>query len=202
MVTNLTTKQIESIQIDEGVVFLDYGEDTERFLAPTRGGGEFSATATVRDIEFDGRHGKTAGTQVIEEQAASLKVTTLDMSQENLILALPFCTIVSPDGKAIKNPPTGIIPESAYLKNATMFAKTVGGKYKKITIYKPMHETGLTIKAVQKAEGELALELLAHYPKDDLDGELWKIEEIDKAPDMSPKTTAKSAGQNTAQPAS
>ena len=72
----------DNIQIDESVIFLDYGENTERFLAPTRGGGEFAATVTVRDIEFDGRHGKTAGTQVIEEQGASIKVTTLCMSQE------------------------------------------------------------------------------------------------------------------------
>lgn len=193
MVTNLTTKQLEAIQVDEGVVFLDYGEDTERFLAPTRGGGEFSATATIRDIDFDGRHGKTAGAQTIEEQAASLKVTTLDMSPENLLLALPFCTIVSEDGKVIKNPRTGIIPESAYLKNITMFAATVGKKYKKFTIYKPMHENGLTVKAVQKAEGELALEFLGHYGKSDLDGDLWKIEEVDTPPDMAPKTAAKSA---------
>ena len=46
MVTNLTTKQIESIQIDESVIFLNYGEEDEQFLAPTRGGGEFAATVT------------------------------------------------------------------------------------------------------------------------------------------------------------
>ena len=72
MITNLTTKQIESIQIDEGVIFLNYGETDERLLAPTRGGGEFAATVTVRDIEFDGRHGKTTGTQVIEEQGEKI----------------------------------------------------------------------------------------------------------------------------------
>ena len=33
MITNLTTKQIESIQIDEGVIFLNYGETDERLLA-------------------------------------------------------------------------------------------------------------------------------------------------------------------------
>lgn len=193
MITNLTTKQIESIQIDEGVIFLDYGETTERLLAPTRGGGEFAATVTVRDIEFDGRHGKTAGTQVIEEQGASIKVTTLDMSQENLAIAIPCCTVASSDGKTIKNPPTGVIPMSEYLKNVTMFAKTIGGKYKKITIYNAMHETGFTAKAVQKAEGELALELLAHYPHSDLDGDLWSVEEITTAPDMSAKAAQKSA---------
>ena len=182
MVTNLTKQQIESIQIDESVIFLNYGEGDERVLAPTRGGGEFAATVTVRDIEFDGRHGKTAGTQVIEEQGASIKVTTLCMSQENLALAIPGCTISTDGGKTISNPKTGVIPDSAYLKNVTMFAKLISGKFKKITIYNPMHESGFTAKAVQKAEGELAFELIAHYPYSDLDGELWKVEEIDQAP--------------------
>ena len=182
MVTNLTKKQIESIQIDESVIFLNYGEADERFLAPTRGGGEFAATVTVRDIEFDGKHGKTAGTQVIEEQGASIKVTTLCMSQKNLALAIPNCTIASEDGKTIKNPKTGIVPLESYLKNVTMFAKLISGKYKKITIYNPMHESGFTAKAVQKAEGELAFEFLAHYPHSDLDGDLWKVEEIETAP--------------------
>lgn len=182
MVTNLTQQEIENIQIDESVIYLDYGEPTEKILAPTRGGGEFVASATVRDIEFDGRHGKTAGTQVIEEQAASIKVTTLCMSQENLARAIPGCTISDTEGKVIKNPKTGIIPLSAYLKNITMFAKLIGGKFKKITIYNPMHEGGLTAKAVQKAEGELAFEFMAHYPHTDLDGDLWKVEEIETPP--------------------
>lgn len=197
MVTNLTKKQIESIQIDESVIFLNYGEADERFLAPTRGGGEFAATITVRDIEFDGRHGKTAGTQVIEEQGASIKVTTLCMSQENLALAIPNCTIVSDDGKTIKNPKTGVIPLEAYLKNITMFAKLISGKYKKITIYNPMHETGFTAKAVQKAEGELGFEFLAHYPHSDLDGDLWEVTEIDTAPTIPADTEAAAATVNT-----
>ena len=182
MITNLTTKQIESIQIDEGVIFLNYGETDERLLAPTRGGGEFAATVTVRDIEFDGRHGKTTGTQVIEE---------------NLALAIPTCTIAADDGKTIKNPTTGVIGADKYLKNVTMFAKTIGGKYKKIAIYNAMHETGFNVKAVQKAEGELALEFLAHYKHSDLDGDLWAVTEITQAPDMSEKTTQTQAADGT-----
>ena len=201
MVTNLTKQQIESIQIDESVIFLDYGEDTERFLAPTRGGGEFAATVTVRDIEFDGRHGKTAGTQVIEEQGASIKVTTLCMSQENLARAIPGCTVSDAEGNAITNPKTGIIPDSAYLKNITMFAKLISGKYKKITIFNPMHETGFTAKAVQKAEGELAFEFLAHYAHTDLDGTLWKVEEIAQAPAQAAAAAAAAVNTEGEQPA-
>lgn len=189
MITNLTTKQIESIQIDEGVIFINYGETDEEMLAPTRGGGEFAATVTVRDIEFDGRHGKTTGTQVIEEQGASLKVNTLCMSQENLARAIPTCTVASDEGKSIKNPATGVIPASTYLKNVTMFAKTIGGKYKKITIFNAMHETGFTAKAVQKAEGELSFEFIAHYPHTNLDGDLWKVEELTTPPDMDDEQT-------------
>ena len=196
MVTNLTTQQIESIQIDEGLIFLDYAETTQKLLAPTRGGGEFVATVTVRDIEFDGRHGKTAGTQVIEEQGASLKATTLCMSQENLALAIPNCTIVDNEGKTIKNPKTGVIPMSAYLKNVTMFCKTIGGKYKKIVIYNAMHETGFTAKAVQKAEGELAFEFIAHYPHSDLDGDLWTVDEIAQAPSTEATAAAQTVADN------
>lgn len=106
------------------------------------------------------------------------------MSQENLALAIPTCTVSSASGKVIKNPKTGVIPLSAYLKNVTMFAKLIGGGYKKITIHNPMHETGFTAKAVQKAEGELAFEFVAHYPHSDLDGDLWQVEEVTQAPEI------------------
>ena len=189
-VTNLTQQQIENIQIDEALIFINYGENDERFLAPTRGGGEFTAGVTVRDIEFDGRNGKTAGTQVIEEQNASIKVTTLCMSQENLQLAIPG-SVVESEGKVLENPSSGVIPLTSYLKNITMFAKVIGGGFKKIAIYNAMHETGFTSKAVQKAEGELAYEFLAHYPYSDLNGKgkLWRVEDIEQMPEPQQQAT-------------
>ena len=60
-----------------------------------------------------------------------------------------------------------------------------------------MHETGFNVKAVQKAEGELALEFLAHYKHSDLDGDLWAVTEIAQAPDMSEKTTQTQAADGT-----
>lgn len=198
-VTNLTKKDIENIQIDESLIFLDYGEETERFLAPTRGGGEFVAGIVVRDIDFDGKNGKTAGMQVIEEQNASIKVTTLCMSQENLALAVPGSEISTADGNAVENPASGVIPIESYLKNITMFAKLMSGKFKKITIKNAMHETGFTSKAQQKAEGELAYEFHAHYPYNELNGKgkLWRVEDITTIPTIPTDTTpAKTAAKN------
>ena len=190
-VTNLRKVDVEKIQIDEGLIYLDYGEETQRKLAPTRGGGNFVATMTVHDIEFDGRNGKTAGMQTIDEQSASLKVNTICMSQENLALALPGCRITSSNGTItkIKNPKCGVIPagenDTVYAKNVTMFAKLMDGSFKKITIFAPLHEGGLDVKAVQKAEGELGLELLAHYTTSDLNGDLYDIEEVSVDPQIS-----------------
>ena len=76
------------------------------------------------------------------------------------------------------------------------FAKLIGGKYKKIVIYNPMHETGFTAKAVQKAEGELGFEFLAHYKHIDLDGDLWEVTEIDKPPVMPADDEAAAAAVN------
>ena len=62
---NLTQEQIENIQIDYGIVYVNYGEVGEAQLAPTRGGGTVTITKNIRDIEFDGRKGKTKGMQVV-----------------------------------------------------------------------------------------------------------------------------------------
>ncbi len=194
-VTNLTKQQVENIQIDEGLVFIDFGETTERKLAPTRGGGEFNATVSIRNIEFDGRTGPTKGTQVIEEQDATLKVVSLCMSQEELLLAMPYAR-VSEEGegttkaKVIKNPKCGIIADSAYCKNITMFAKLISGKYKKITIYNPMSENGLAIKAAPKAEGEVSLEIKAHQTVEDLNGDIWEVKDVSEIAGATAAATA------------
>ena len=38
---NLSTDDIKKIQIDEGIVVINYGETDEKVLGPTRGGAEF-----------------------------------------------------------------------------------------------------------------------------------------------------------------
>lgn len=177
--TALTQQQIDNIQIDYGIVFVNYGEDNQRRIGPTRGGGEFTATADIRDIDFDGKKGKSKGMQVVEEINAMLKVTTLDSSMENLHMAIPYATL-SADKKSITcgSSNIGIIKNESYLKNITMFAKTVKGEYKKITLYSGMAENGLSFAAVPKGEGTVALEVHAHWDPKNEEQDLYKIEEV------------------------
>lgn len=181
----VTKKQLEGVQIDYGIVYVNYGESDARRLAPTRGGGEFSVEATIRDIEFDGARGKEKGTQVVDDINAILKVVILDTSMENLALAMPYATLEG-DGSADKpykiscsNVNIGVISEDKYLKNITMFAKTIKGNYKKITLYNAMSESGFGLTAAPKSEGEIALEVYSHWDPENENADLYSIEEIE-----------------------
>lgn len=92
MPQELTKEQIENIVIDMGVVYVNYGELGEKILAPVRGGNQFLVERTIRDIEFDGRKGKTKGMRRIIEENAKLVVNLMDLSMDNLKLALAGAT--------------------------------------------------------------------------------------------------------------
>ena len=173
----LTQEQIENIQIDYGLVYINYSETGGRPLAPTRGGGTFSVTKNIREIEYDGRKGKTKGMQVVDEINATLSVPLLCASMDNLALAMPWATYAN--GKlSAKSADLGVIKDSAYLSNITMFAKVIGGGYKKITLYNAMAENDFSLAAAPKAEGVIQLEVSAHWDAKDDTADLYDIEDV------------------------
>lgn len=173
----LTQEQIEAIQIDYGILYINHGEVGEKLLGPTRGGGEFGVKASYRDIEFDGQKGKTKGLKVLESLDAILGVTLIDTSIDVLELAMPFVTRVG-NVLTAGSASIGVVPSAAYKKNIVMFAKLISGLYKKITIYNPLNEKDLTLAAKPKGEAEVALELSAHWDPTDDTAALYKIEDV------------------------
>ena len=173
----LTQEQIEAVQIDYGIVYVDYGEVGEKLLGPTRGGGEFGVKASYRDIEFDGAKGKTKGMKVLESLDATLGVTLIDTSIDILELAMPFVTRVGGVLTA-GSASVGVVLDAAYRKNITMFAKLVSGLYKKITLYNAMNEKDFSLAAKPKGEGEVGLEISAHWNPTDDTANLYEIEDV------------------------
>jgi len=173
----ITAAQIESIQIDYGIIYVNFGEAGEAVLGPTRGGGSFDVKAKIRDIEYDGQHGKAKGMQVIDEINAALSVTLLDTSMDRLAIAMPFATLaagVLTCGVAA----VAVVPDAAYLTNVTMFCKTIVGTYKKITLYNAMNEKDFSLNAKPKGEGEVSLEIAGHWDPTDDTVNLYKIEDV------------------------
>jgi len=173
----LTQTQIDNIQIDYGIVYINYGVVGERKLGPCRGGGEFKAKGKIQDIDFDGSKGKTKGMQYTEDISATLSVTVLDTSMDNLALSMPFCDytagVLSATSSSI-----GILQNGNYLTNVTMFCKTIGGMYKKITVYNAMNESDFDLKAKPKGQGEIALDFEAHWDAIDDTVNLYRIEDV------------------------
>lgn len=180
----LRQEQIDNIQIDYGIVILNYGEVDElgasiaERLGPTKGGAEFNATKNIRDLEFDGMRGKTKGMQVIDEINALLKFSILDTNLATLAKVMPQADY-DETTKIIKNNVGGKIPASKYFKNITMFAKTMNGKYKKITLFNAMNESDFVLSSAPKAEGQVALEVYAHWDPLEVSDDLYQIEDVD-----------------------
>ena len=174
---SLTQAQIENIQIDHGIVYLDYGLATERRLAPTKGGGTFSVQKNIRDIEYDGRKGKTKGAQVVDEINCMLTVPLMDTSMENLAFAMPYLDFDNTTIKA-KSTDLGLIQSGSYATNITLFAKVVGGGYKKIQVNNPMTENDFSIVAAPKTEGVISLEVNGHWDATDDAVNLFEVEDI------------------------
>lgn len=176
----LTDGQTEKIQIDEGIVVLNLGETNETVLGPCRGGAEFTATPSIRDIEYDGRRGKTKGLQVKDGEDVTLKVVTLNCSQDVLAMAIPNANIDSTTNK-ISQGDFGIIAKSNYISKVSVITKTLDGKYKVLNVKNALHEGAFTFKASPKAENEHNLEFIGHYDYTN-DDPIWDIADSDTNP--------------------
>lgn len=180
MLKRLTKNDIDKIQIDEGIVVVNYKETDQKILGPTRGGAECIITPSIRDIEFDGRKGKTKGLQVKDGEDANLKVSTLCCSQENLKLALHGYK--NEEGSLEQDEEGfGLIKDEEYVKNVAVVTMMLDGTFKILIIKNAMHEGAFSFKANSKAENEHALDFLAHY--DPINGgSIWKIEDASTNP--------------------
>ena len=174
----LTTTQIENIPIDYGLVYIDFGEVTERFLGPTKGGSTLKITKEIRDIEFDGSKGKSKRMQVVDKIDCSLVVASLDCQMDNLAKAMPWITYSSSILTA-ETSNVGVLEAGDYFTNIVVFVKLVGGGYKKITLYNPMNESDFEFAAAPKAEGMVSFEFYAHWDPTDDDADLFKIEDVE-----------------------
>jgi len=176
---SMKKEKIEDVQIDYGIVFTNYGETDQVKLGPVRGGGEFSAEGKIQDIEFDGNNGKSKGAQIYESIDAALNCVVLDTSILSLSQAMPFATYDDTlKTLSCTSANLGIIPDAAYLKNVTMFCKTVKGDYRKITLFNAMNEAKFAFKAEPKKQGEVSLEYAAHWDFTDDAAELFTVETI------------------------
>lgn len=170
----ITTEQLENIIIDAGVVYINYGELDQKLLAPTRGGNSFEVTAEIREIEVNNVRGKTKGLRRKIREEANLTVTLMDLDLANLNMALPGSKL-----DETKLSAGWQIKDTDYLKNVTLIGETLGGAYKKVSIYNAMVDGDFAIQFEEDDEGVVELNFAGHHvPCPDETDVLWDIEDL------------------------
>lgn len=183
MFRNITKKEVENIQINHAVVFINHGETDALELGCTRGGAEFVVTETIRQIERDGARGKEKGLEVIDEVNASLKVSLLQLSHDYLKMALASATEETTGTepnvkKVLKASASGLVPDTHYVKNVTAFARKLNGKACKIVVHNASNNQGLTLTTEDKGEGVIELLMEGHWDPTDYAGQpIYEIED-------------------------
>ena len=180
---NLETIQIESLLFDAMILYKDYGYPTQAMIGITRGGAEFVVTENVRQIEYDGRRGRTMGMENVDQIDASLKVKTLEITQENMFESLGAAELN--ENGAISNTNGGVIPVGRYLHTLTGFGiLNKSGVFKKVTLKNAAacNNGGLTLSTSDKNEAELEMTFNAAWNPLDITEKIYTIEDTNSAP--------------------
>lgn len=174
--------QIDEIQYDYGIVYLDFSETEEKELGLFNGGAKIVITPNGHYLEFDGSGGKEKGTFIVDSVDAAFEGNIKNVSHDVLAAKLPFATY-DDVGKilTVGRSNLGLVEGTKHFKNITIFGKTPAGKYKKTTIYNPADFSGLEMEFKPKGEGEFAMKLEGHMDGtlEEAADNLVKIEEVD-----------------------
>lgn len=181
----------EHLLLDAGAFFKNFvyevaGESNDTFesavaagklIGATKGGGEFSAAPSVRQIEVDGVKGRAKGLEVIDSWDVYLKATVLETTADSIKAALSAATIDSTsDGKYDVITGNSTIELADYADNVTWVGKLSGSDEPVIIqVYNGLNTEGLKLTVQDKGEATIPMTFYGHYTFDDLDTPPFKI---------------------------
>lgn len=184
--TGFNANTADNLLLDAGAFFLNFevGTDTyesakaTKLLGATRGGGEFKAAMTVRQIEIDGVKGRAKGLEVNDAWDVYLKATVLEINEETLAKALASSTksesTVDTDYTEIVG--NNDIELTDYIDNVTWIGKIAGSDDPvMIQVFNALNTDGLTLTVADKNEATMQMTFYGHYDTTDLDNPPFKI---------------------------
>ena len=183
----LTKETVDRFVIDAGAVYLNVGEVDERLLGATRGGNEFTIDQDIKLIEIDGVKGATMGARRIVESNATLKVNLLELTSENIMLAIAGADATDYTDPSIEPAPTGAshdrirrtrnISVMDFIKSISVVGKISGSAENIIvTIYNALSDDSFELAFEDREEGALEITFTAHYDPENVEEEPWSID--------------------------
>lgn len=140
-------------------------KDNAKALGATRGGGTFTATPTMRNIEADGKRYEFKGSTVVDSWDIKLTATLMEITPDNFALALGTAEKTT-DSSFTKGKKTVInlrtdIKDEDYIENLVWFGNTSKGLVA-IVLDNALNNTGVTLTFSDKGEGTLPVEFHAY----------------------------------------
>ena len=179
ILTGVTSTTKQSLQLGAGVLTTKYTEggtiSEKDIIGATRGGGSFTATPTIRQIEADGLPTYTKGFEVIDEWAVNLTSTLIEFKKEAILTALGGGAKATESGQVTKISATNEVADADY-KDVFWIGNLADGKKAVIKIKNALSLGGLNFTITNKGEGTYSLNLNGHYEVTDLETapfEIW-----------------------------
>lgn len=179
MLTAVNQNTFKNLQLNEGVFIKQAYNGTtlseSDIISATRGGGTVNIVPVLRTRQIDGVHENTRGARVIDSYNVTAAFTILEMTKENLVLALLGADY---NDTTKKITPRHRIKETDY-KNIYWLGELSDGKMVQITFKNAINTNGLNLTVSEKNEGTLALNISANYDVSSLDTPPFEITYFD-----------------------
>lgn len=179
-ITAVRTETFQNLQLNAGafLVNFDYAsiesvdalkaaiatalKDKSKTLGATRGGGTFTATPEVRNIEADGKRYEFVGSTVFDSWSIKLTGTLMEIIPENFSRILAAADVTENSGKNMKTIKVRTdVKSTDFIDTLTWVGDTSRGVMM-ITIKNALNTTGATLTFTDKGEGTLPFEFTAH----------------------------------------
>lgn len=179
-ITAVRTETFKNLQLNAGafLVNFDYAsiesvdalkaaiatalQDKSKTLGATRGGGTFTATPEVRNIEADGKRYEFVGSTVFDSWSIKLTGTLMEIIPENFSRILAAADVTENSGKNMKTIKVRTdVKSTDFIDTLTWVGDTSRGVMM-ITIKNALNTTGATLTFTDKGEGTLPFEFTAH----------------------------------------
>jgi hypothetical protein len=161
--------------IGPGAVYIGSGDPSSpgTLLGATKGGNVFEVNRTIRDIRPDGSKGKVKGFRRVEEVEATLTVNLLEITEANLLYALPGAAASSHVITGAEIDDSDFITAVSIVGEVTGFTMTSDPII--LTLSNCICEGPLSLNLNNNEEATIQLKFVAHFADSDLSTEPWQI---------------------------
>lgn len=212
--TPLRKETYESLQLNAGITLVNFDlsqyddaedladaiddaiEDETKLLGATRGGGTFTITRDIRQVEADGVRGRFKGSEIVDSADAYLSETLIEITPDHLKAVLGNVDIDDTKPDHIVMTMRTAFEDADYLQNVVWIGDTSKG-FVAIELLNALNTADFTFTFADKNEGTANVEYHAHQEDvDDNDAVPVKIHYLTGGGEMGSMTVTSAAGTN------